>query len=248
MRIFILIDQLHSHGGIEKLVAMKANYWTDVFRYEVKIISTEQNNLPAVYAISEGVQWADLGISYNRNLSFFHPGNLRKLWINKIRLLQLIRTENPDFVLVASHIPMTYLLPFLQTRVSTIKEFHYSKFRQQVTLKEKVFAAVERFYDYLVILSKEEETFYSSPNTVVIPNPVNRADRLLTPISERKNIAVAALRFAPVKQIEKMVEAWELFHRQNPSWELHLFGETGNSYFEAIREMVGVKKLTDTIL
>jgi hypothetical protein len=28
-KIFILIDQLHSHGGIEKLVVEKANYWSD---------------------------------------------------------------------------------------------------------------------------------------------------------------------------------------------------------------------------
>ena len=49
MKIFILIDQLHTHGGIEKLVAQKANYWSDVLGYEVKIISTEQENQPFVY-------------------------------------------------------------------------------------------------------------------------------------------------------------------------------------------------------
>ena len=248
MKIFILIDQLHSHGGIEKLVAIKANYWSEVFGYEVKIISTEQNNLPVVYPLSAAVQWTDLDITYNRGLSFFHPGNLRKLWTNKNRLLQLIRTEQPDFILVASHLPMTYLLPLLQTGVTTIKEFHYSKFNQQHTFKERIFEAVEKYYDYLVVLSKEERTFYTSSNTLVIPNPVNPTEHVVNPISERKNIAVAALRFAPVKQIEKMVEAWEIFHPQNPSWKLHLYGETGNEYFEKIREMVRVKKLTDTIV
>ncbi|MBU8883064.1 glycosyltransferase [Kaistella sp. DKR-2] len=248
MKIFILIDQLHSHGGIEKLVAMKANYWTDTFGYEVKIISTEQNNLPPVYTLSEAVQWADLDVNYKRELSFFHPENLKKLWINKKRLLQIIKREKPDFILVASHIPMTYLLPFLKTGVPTIKEFHYSKFYQQRSFKERIFEAVEKYYDYLVVLSKEEKTFYTSPDTVVIPNPVIPTKQAVKPISERKNIAVAALRFAPVKQIEKMVEAWEIFHLQNPSWELHLFGETGNEYFEVIQEMVGRRKLSRTVL
>lgn len=248
MKIFILIDQLHSHGGIEKLVAIKANYWTEVFGYEVKIISTEQNNLPPVYQLSAAVQWTDLDIRYRRNLSFFHPENLKKLWCNKKRLLQIIKSEKPDFILVASHIPMTYLLPFLKTGVTIIKEFHYSKFNPQRTFKERIFEAVEKYYDYLVVLSKEEETFYTSSNTLVIPNPVNATEQAVRPIWERKNIAVAALRFAPVKQIEKMVEVWEIFHLENPSWELHLYGETGNEYFEEIRGMVRKKNMTKTIV
>ncbi|MCG2779431.1 MAG: glycosyltransferase [Weeksellaceae bacterium] len=248
MKIFILIDQLHSHGGIEKLVAMKANYWTDIFGYEVKIISTEQGELATVYNLSGEVQQVDLNISYNRSRSFFHPENLKKLWINKNRLLKIIRRNKPDFILVASHIPMTYLLPFLKTDAIKVKEFHYSKFSQQRSWKEKIFEAVEKYYDYLVVLSREEKMFYTSQNALVIPNPVNNEDRVLTPILQRKNIAVAALRFAPVKQIEKMVEVWELFYRQNPSWELHLYGETGNEYYGELLRMVTSKKLESTIV
>lgn len=247
VKIFILIDQMHSHGGIEKLVAMKANYWTEHFCYDVTVVSTEQKSLPPVYEMSKKVEQVDLGIGYHRTLSFFHPKNLKNLWVNKNRLLKLIRGRQPDLILVASHIPVTYLLPFLKTGAITIKEFHYSRFRPQLTLKDKIFAAVERYYDYLVVLSKEEETYYSSPNTVVIPNPVVASEWLLTPISERKNIAVAALRFAPVKQIEKMVEAWELFCRNNSSWELHLYGEEVSDYAEELRQMVISKKLEDTI-
>lgn len=247
MKIFILIDQMNSHGGIEKLVAMKANYWTEHFGYDVTVVSTEQKGLPPIYEMSKKVKQVDLGIGYHRMLSFFHPANLKNLWVNKSRLLKLIRAKQPDFIIVASHIPMTYLLPFLSTGAITVKEIHYSRFGQELTLKEKVFAVVERYYDYLVVLSMEEKSFYSSSNTVIIPNPVSTVSNLLRPISERKNVAVAALRFAPVKQIEKMVEAWELFYRNNSSWELHLYGEAGNEYAEEIRQMVSTKKLEEAI-
>ena len=248
VKIFILIDQMNSHGGIEKLVAMKANYWSEHFGYDVTVVSTEQRGMPYVYKPSPEVRLVDLEIGYDRSISFFHPKNLRNLWVNRGRLLKLTKKENPDFIVVASHIPMTYLLPFLKTGAMTIKEFHYSRFKQHLTFKEKIFATVERYYDYLVILSKEEETFYSSSNTVVIPNPVNIVSKLVIPISERKNVAVAALRFAPVKQIEKMVEIWERFFRNNPSWELHLYGEAKNEYAQEIRQMVISKNLQDTIL
>lgn len=248
MKIFILIDQMNSHGGIEKLVAMKANYWSEQFGYQVTVISTEQKGLPFVYGLNPKVRVIDLEISYDRSISFFHPKNLRNLWVNRGRLLKLTRSDKPDFILVASHIPVTYLLPFLSIGAITVKEFHYSRFRQQVTLKDKFFASIERYYNYLVVLSKEEEKFYTSSNTVVIPNPVSTECGLLKPITERKNVAVAAMRFAPVKQIEKMVEAWERFYLHNSKWELHLYGEAGNQYAEEIRQMVISKNLQDTIL
>ena len=65
-KIFILIDQLHSHGGIEKLVVEKANYWSDFFGYKIKIISTEQSNKPFVYELSDKVNlYADDGCHPN---------------------------------------------------------------------------------------------------------------------------------------------------------------------------------------
>ncbi len=50
-KILILVDQLHSHGGIEKLVAIKANYWADVFGFKVTILATEQGGKPIIYPL-----------------------------------------------------------------------------------------------------------------------------------------------------------------------------------------------------
>ena len=59
MKIFILIDQMNSHGGIEKLVTMKASYWTEHFGYDVTVVSTEQKSLPPVYEMSKKVKQVD---------------------------------------------------------------------------------------------------------------------------------------------------------------------------------------------
>lgn len=247
-KIFILIDQLHSHGGIEKLVAAKANYWTDVFSYEVKIISTEQENKPFIYQLSEKVIFQDLMIDYDRKISFFHPKNLGKLIRNFLEIKKLIRAQKPDFILVASHIPMTYLLPFVKANSKIIKEFHYSKYNQNHNFKENLFNSIEKQYDYLVVLSNEEAGFYSSENTVVIPNPVKIPNFKIKTISERQNIASAVLRFAPVKQLEKMVNIWEKFSLKYPNWKLHFYGAKEGEYFEKINKIVQVKHLENTII
>ena len=75
-KIAIFVDQLHQHGGIEKLVAIKANYWASQFNYKVSIISTENKNKPLIYNFNSQVIFKDLAINYNRLKSYFSPKNL----------------------------------------------------------------------------------------------------------------------------------------------------------------------------
>ncbi len=246
--IVILIDQLYEHGGIEKLVAIKANYWSEVFGYKVIILSTEQQNKPPVYQLSTNVRFIDIDINYHRSISFFHPKNFKKIHANLKELKKVLKKNQPDFILVASHIPMTYIVPFLNTKAKIIKEFHYSKYNRIHTKKEIFFAAIEKLYDYLVVLSREEESYYPSKNVKVIPNPVVTLPEKIIDINEKQNIAGAVLRFAPVKQIEKMVEAWELFYYKNRDWKLYLYGATGNEYYKKIFNLVAQKNLSETII
>lgn len=250
-KIVVLVDQMHSHGGIEKLVAIKANYWSSVYGYEVTILSTEQGGKPLIYELNKEVVFQDLAIDFDRNKSYFSITNVLKLLKNIVRLQQFIIKKKPDFILVASHIPMTYVLPFLLTgKAKTIKEFHYTKFYDtNQGIKNKVLIFIESKYDYLVVLSKEEQSFYYSKNTVVIPNPIeHEVNSSLVNLSQRPLIAVAVVRFSPVKQLEVMVAAWEQFHKTHPTWELHLYGSIGNDYYKSIFKLVQEKQLEKTIL
>lgn len=246
--VVILIDQLYLHGGIEKLVAIKANYWSEHFGYKIIIVSTEQQNKKPIYKLSENSEFIDLKVDYDRTVSFFSPKNFGKLYSNIGLLKKVVSKWNPDFILVASHIPMTYLLPFLGFKAKIIKEFHFSKFNANRSIKERLFSAVEKLYDYLIILSEEEKTFYTSKNAVVIPNPVISLAKFPTSVTDKQNIAGAVLRFAPVKQIEKMVEIWEEFSENNQDWKLHIYGETHNDYFEEIQNLVQSKNLEKSII
>lgn len=246
--VIILVDQLYLHGGIEKLVAIKANWWSEKFGYKIVIVSTEQQGKPSVYSLSDKIEFIDINVNYHREISFFHPKNFAKLYTNIHKLKNIFKVHQPDFILVASHIPMTYVLPFLSNNAKIIKEFHYSKSRRVHTKKEKYFSMIEKKYDYLVVLSEEEKTFYSSDNVKVIPNPVTQMPEYSKSVREKENIAGAILRFAPVKQVDKMVAAWEVFYQSHQDWKLHIYGATDNAYFEEIRSMVHRKNLEQTVI
>lgn len=249
-KIVIFIDQLHSHGGIEKLVALKANYWADVFGYQVTIVATEQDTKPIVYPLSDKVEFIDLGIGYDRSESYFSAGNSFKCLKNIFRVQSYILREKPDFMLVASHIPVTYFLPFLIRKGKIAKEFHFTKSERSKNkgFKTKLIDFIEARYDFLLVLSAEEKSFYPSTNTVVIPNPVEMVSKNIQAIHERPKIAVAVARFAPVKQLDKMVKAWKLFSANNPDWQLHIFGSTGGGYFNTIKQLAVSENVQQSML
>ena len=248
-KILILVDQLHSHGGIEKLVAIKANYWSTVFGYEVTILSTEQDDKTIIYNLSEAVKVIDLKINYNRTKSYFSFQNILKLLKNIIAVQRIVLKQKPDFIVVASHIPITYVAPFLFGGAKTIKEFHFTKFsRTNIGMKNKVLTYIESKYNYLVVLSAEERRFYFSNNTVVIANPIeHNAINFKSNSVPNENIAIAVGRFAPVKQWEKLIEIWSNFNQVNSKWKLHIFGEIGNDYYKKLEVLVKEKKLQEQV-
>lgn len=248
-KIIILVDQLNSHGGIEKLVALKANYWTEVFQYDVTIIATEQLQKPIVYELSSKVKFIDLGINYNRKKSYFSPTNVLKFLRNVWLIQAYILKNKPHFINVASHIPITYFLPFLITKAKTMKEFHFTKFsRPLVGMKAKVLNYIEGKYDHLIVLSHEERQFYPSPNAVVIANPIERLLQSTSNYSQNENIAVFVGRPAPVKQLEKLVAVWVKFIQQKPHWKLHLFGSTDDDYSRKIQQLVIENAIQDSFI
>ena len=250
-KILILIDQFYEHGGIEKLVALKANYWSTNFNYNVTIISTENEKKSYVYQLEPSIKMLDLEINYNRSISYFTKKNILLLFKNIIKLQRYITKERPDFIVVASHIPITYILPFLKLgKTKIIKEFHFTQYYRtsSKSVKKFLFNFVESRYDKLIVLSPEEGSYYNTNNVEVIPNPIQEIP-ILDKNVEKQNIASAVVRFAPVKRLELMIEAWNIFiDNGNKDWKLHVYGDYNNEYGDKMIKLVNNLELSNYII
>ncbi len=250
-KILILIDQFYEHGGIEKLVALKANYWSTNFNYNVTIISTENEKKPYVYELEPSIKMLDLEINYNRSISYFTIKNILLLFKNIIKLQTYITKERPDFIVVASHIPMTYILPFLKLgKTKIIKEFHFTQYYRtsSKSVKKFLFNFVESRYDKLIVLSPEEENYYNTNNLEVIPNPIQEIPILEKKV-EKQKIASAVVRFAPVKRLELMIEAWNIFiDNGSKDWKLYIYGDYNNEYGAKMIKLVNNLELSNYII
>lgn len=245
MKIIFSTDQIYLHGGIEKVLAEKANYFADVCAYEVIILTNEQKGKKNCYSLSSKIQLRDLEINYNRSKSYFSLGNLLKIPRHFYKLDRFFRQVKPDVVIVSNFGFDTYFVPFLYKKTKKIKEFHSSRYfesqlRNQTTsfFKKKYNQLndwVESKYQHLIVLNPDEVSYYKSNNVVVIPNPVSIPDEKASLLNKK---VVAAGRIAPVKGFDKLIEAWKKVHAVVPEWELHFYGE----------DYLGTQKQLETLI
>ena len=76
MKIVFIIDQVYKHGGIERVLSVKANYLAQNTNHEIHIVTHEQQGKASCYDFDQAITFTDLGINYDRLKSYFHPKNL----------------------------------------------------------------------------------------------------------------------------------------------------------------------------
>ncbi|WP_299601758.1 glycosyltransferase family 4 protein [uncultured Aquimarina sp.] len=254
MRIVFVIDQVYLHGGIERVLSIKANYFASLENYEVHIITTEQKGNTPCYSFDQNIVFKDLGINYNRRKSYFHPKNLKKLPNHIAKTKAALREIKPDVVVVCSHSVDTYFVPFIVKSIPKIKEFHYSRFiekdkRANPSLFKKYFFKfadyVETKYDKLVILNKDETNYYKSNNTVVIPNPLTFFPDNVSNLNN--NRIITAGRIAAVKGYDILIDIWAEVSKTKKDWNLHIFGSGESNYVEKLQRRINEVGVQDTL-
>lgn len=231
MKIVFNTDQIHLHGGIEKTIATKANYFANLPDVEVVIVTTEQNGKPPCYPIDQRITMVDLGINYNRNLSYFSKSNLGKVFRHFRCQKRLFKELQPDVVISPNFNFDHYWLPFLVSKAKLIKERHGSRYaeeekRRTATVLGKIKIMLDDWidskYDHIVVLNQDEKKYVKSDNAVVIPNSLSIPDA--TAALKNKQV-IAAGRISPVKGFDELIQSWKIVNEKFPDWQLHIYGE-----------------------
>ncbi len=253
MKIVFSTDQIYLHGGIEKVMAEKANYFAEVLNYEVIILTTEQKNNPICYQLSSKIKLIDIGVNYKREISYFHPNNLLKIPNHFIQWRKTLKELKPNVVIACNYAFDYYWIPFFFKKTKKIKEYHSSRYFEEIVRKKAVFFKkvkylvndfIESKYDNIIILNKDEQPFYRSKNTVVIPNPINLTTIKCDLIAPK---AIAAGRIAPVKGFENIINAWAKVVIQKADWKLDIYGQGDENYLLTLKEKVKKLKMENHI-
>lgn len=246
MKILYLTDQVYLHGGAERILIQKLNYWVEFFNYEVTLITTQQKGLDPFIPINSKVNVIDLGVDYSEGVSFFNPKNFSKFKSHYKKLKDKIDHLKPDATFVISQTFVRFLPPFIKNSGKTFFEYHtsyhgfnigYERFSFLGKLKynfvKSITNKVEDKYTHVVFLNQIEFDHYRRKNGIIIPN-------FFIPIvekkMERKKKMISLGRITHQKGYDLLVDVWKLVDKKISDWELEIYGN--GSDFEAIQKRV----------
>ncbi len=244
MKILFSTDQIYLHGGLEKVMAQKANYFADVLNYEVFILTTEQNDKLPCYSLSSKIKLIDINVNYYREKSYFDLSNLKKIPQHYKNWRNAVQSINPNVVIVCNYAFDFYWVPFFNSQFKTIKEYHSSRYfineaRTNANfikkIKYKINDYFESKYHNIVLLNKDEKPFYKTKNTIVINNPIELNNKTAS-LQNKK--AIAAGRIAPVKGFENLINTWAIVTKNEPTWQLDIYGQGDENYIQSLQELI----------
>lgn len=253
MKIVFNTDQIYLHGGIEKVMATKVNYWVNLPNVEVYIVTTEQQGLKPCYEIDDRVQLIDLGINYNRSKSYFSIENVKKAILHFKKQKALFKKLKPDSIISPNFNFDHYWLPFIKGNSKLIKERHASRYlepnqRKKASglgkLKFQFTDWIESKYNHIVVLNEDEAKYVRTGNAIVIPNPIDP-----TPLQahlKNKQVMTAG-RIAPVKGFDHLIKAWKMVYQEAPDWQLHIYGDNYGSTRQELEELIKKNELQEVI-
>lgn len=229
-KIVYTTTSLGNSGGIERVLVNKAN-WLVNNGYNVSIITEDMKE--SFYQIDSRVNILSLNI-----VKRFSKYSAIRFFIYVVfsicygfKISRILRELNPD-VVISVNARDWVVLPFVNKKFKKIYEFHWivSKVYPQKNkclewMNRKFVKFIGNKYDNIILLTKLDEKRNTNEwnNVVVIPNA--RTFTCATPAALLKKRAIAVGNLFHVKGFSRLIDAWNIVHKQHPDWCLSIYGD-----------------------
>lgn len=258
LKIAYLTPQLYVADGAVRVLTMKANYFAEHFGYDITIILTEGKDKPPFYPLSDKLKIVNLDIGFEElwGCSF-----LKKVFVylKKQRRFRRLLTQElmrlrPDITVSLLRREVNFLND-IKDGSKKIGELHvnrsnYRNFEQNDTnpLKE-LFSKVWmhslvghlRGLDKFIVLTEEDRRNWRElDNVVVIPNALPFMPTEVSPLKEKRVIAVG--RYVYQKGFDMLLKAWATVEKSCPDWTLTIVGDGNRDSFQALADELGLDR------
>lgn len=243
MKIAYIFSTLAKTGGTERMIAEKANYFSEQFGYDVTIIKLFQQDKDANHFIlSKKVKQINLGIHYFSQYKYKYP---KRLWIKwqlnrqiKQSIKQYVQKVDPDILIGISFFKAN-LVSRVKCRAKKVIESHEAKSfthseygkkrplfaRFFITIRRlNYFKTIEQNADVIVTLTEGDKMLWKRAKHIeIIPNFSTMEISNFTDCTSKRVIAVGRLEWE--KGFGRLIEAWSIVSSRHPDWHLDIFGE-----------------------
>ncbi len=238
-KIVYCTPALYSAGGTERVVSIKANYFSDVLGYDVTVIVTEGKNGNSFFPLSDNVKVINLGINFEElwNISF-----MRKilLYLQKQRKYRSLLTMElmkirPDITITTLRREINFINS-INDGSKKIGEQHLSR-----TNYRKIDTRFTKYYemlffrwwkdrvvsnliklDKLVVLTNDAVAEWPElTNIRMIPDPLPMKVNSVSSLTAKRVITVG--RYSYEKGYDILLRIWSVVEKECKDWQLDVF-------------------------
>ncbi len=249
MKIVYCISGIFNSGGMERVLANKANY-LQKHGYEIVIITTDQRNRKTFFSFDPQIKHIDLEINYDLNNN---KNLLSKVWsypskqrLHKKKLEAALKEIKADVVISMFDHDVSFLHA-ISDGSEKLLEIHFSRFKRIQYGRKGFWGAIDRYrskqdaitaakYKKFVVLTQEDKKLWGNLNNMeVIPNANSFESDIVSNLEQKNAIAVG--RFDYQKGFDELIDTWKIVNLSHPDWILDIYGHGPllQSYIQRIK-------------
>jgi len=267
-KIVYCTPSLYMPGGVERVLTLKANYFAEVYGYDITIILTDGNGKPNFFPLSEKVHVVNLNIGFE---DLWHKSFVRKsfsyLFLQrkyKAALTKELFRIKPDITVsllrreinfITSindgskkigeiHINRAHYRNFMPNRTNFLKEL-FSKFWMSGLLGK-----VQLLDRFVVLTDYDRQAWPEVSKVEVIPNPLPFFPPTISSLQYKRVIAVG--RYFDEKGYDMLLRAWSVVEKKISGWSLDIYGDGSKLQYVYLTEKLGLDanrcRLNDSIV
>lgn len=239
-RIVFITPALYSAGGVERVVAVKANYFAEQLGYDVTVIVTEGKGRDCFFPISDKVRIINYELNFEElwRLPFFRKvfAYFRKQRRFKKMLKADLMSIRPDFTISTLRREINFLneikdgsfkIGELHVNRANYRDFDASHSNPLKRLfanlwMNSLLGHLKRL-DKMVVL-----TDYALKDWPELDNVVKIADALPFKIDGKSDLSTKRIisigRYAYDKGNDLLLQAWSVIEKKHPDWTLDIYG------------------------
>ncbi|MBQ8673134.1 MAG: glycosyltransferase family 4 protein [Bacteroides sp.] len=254
------VPAIYSSGGMERVLAVKANYLIGK-GYEVHIVITDGGDRKPYFYFDKSIHIHQLALDFEE---LYALPIASRWWKYKYRMLVFKRRLNECLCQIRPDITISLLrrdiniLHEMSDGSLKIGEVHFDRLHyrhfsvkwlprficnivQQIWMRALI-RQLRKLSKFVVLTAEDASCWPELDNVVVIPNPVSFiSDRTSSCLQKR---VIAAGRYVPQKGFDRLIAAWRIVAEKHPDWKLNVYGD--GWLREQLQEQIEALDLSDS--
>ncbi len=257
-KIVYCTPSLYMAGGVERVLTLKANYFADVYGYDITIVTTDGNDRDYFFPLSPKVKVVNLNINFEE---MWHHAFIKRLYLYLLKEKQFKRKLSIELIRIKPDITISLLrreinfLSEIDDGSKKIGEIHINRahYRNFTPNRTNPFKALFAKYwmhglvkkikllDRFVVLTEYDRQAWQEISSVdVIPNPLPFYPEIKD-LQRRKRV-IAVGRYFDEKGYDLLLQAWAVVEKRCDDWELVIYGDGNKSFYERIASSLNIDK------